>query len=182
MPLLHLVPIFLPPEPPVLARLAERLGRIFTSTVLVCVPRLDPEQAFDGSRGQYNSTSLLAQLLDEPTATEGRILGVASVDLFIPILTHVFGEAQLGGRAAVVSSYRLDNRHYGLPRNDSVLLDRLVKEAVHELGHTYGLVHCDDSSCVMHSSTYVEDIDNKSGSFCSVCLRAVRAANARPPR
>jgi len=174
VPLLHLVPIFLPPESPVLARLATRLGRIFASTVAVRTPRFDPETAFDGSRGQYHSTRLLAQLLDEPITNEGRILGVVPMDLFIPILTYVFGEAQLDGRAAVVSLFRLDNAHYGLPKNDDLLLDRLVKEATHELGHTYGLVHCGDTSCVMHSSTYVEDIDVKSEKFCSACLPAVR--------
>jgi archaemetzincin len=178
VPVLHLVPIFLPPEPRVLAQLADRLSRIFASTVVLRPPHFDPERAFDSSRGQYNSTSLLGHLLDEPTADNGRdqerILGVASVDLFIPILTYVFGEAQLDGRAAVVSTYRLDNAQYGLPRNDGLLLDRLVKEATHELGHTYGLVHCGDTSCVMRSSTYVEDIDVKSEKFCTACLPAVR--------
>ncbi len=159
-----------------LSRLAERLRRIFGLAVLVRAPRFDPERAFDGSRGQYNSTSLLALLLAEPTTDEGPVLGVAAVDLFIPILTHVFGEAQLGGRAAVVSTYRLDSAQYGLPSDPGLLLDRLVKEAAHELGHTCGLVHCSDSSCVMRSSTYVEDIDLKSERFCSACLPAVRAA------
>ncbi len=174
--MLHLVPIFLPPEPPVLPCLVERLGRVFQSTVRVRPPRFDAEHAFDGSRGQYHSTSLLAQLLAEAPLGEGHVLGVASVDLFIPILTHVFGEAQLAGRAAVVSTYRLDNRHYGLPRNDGLLVDRLVKEATHELGHTYGLVHCADSGCVMRSSTYVEDVDLKSDRFCSRCRPTVTRA------
>lgn len=164
-----------------LAPLADWLARIFAASVVLRTPRFDPEAAFDTSRGQYNSTSLLGQLLDEPTADEERILGVASVDLFIPILTYVFGEAQLKGRAAVVSSYRLDNAQYGLARNDGLLLDRLVKESVHELGHTYGLVHCMDTSCVMHSSTYVEDIDVKSERFCSACLPAVRLSRTAKP-
>ena len=193
MPVLQLVPIFLPRESPVLARLAARLERIFASTVAIRTPRFDPEMAFDSSRGQYNSTNLLGALLDAPMTADGRddgrdggrddprILGVASVDLFIPILTYVFGEAQLDGRAAVVSLYRLDNAHYGLPKNDDLLLDRLVKEAAHELGHTFGLVHCGDTSCVMRSSTYVEDIDVKSEKFCSACLPAVRLPRTEKP-
>jgi archaemetzincin len=175
VPVLHLVPLFLPTEPPLLSQLATRLGRIFVSTVDVRVPRFDPERAFDSSRGQYHSTLLLEHLLAEPTGDDARLLGVAGVDLFIPILTYVFGEAQLAGRAAVVSIHRLDNAHYGLPRNDRVLLDRLVKEAAHELGHTFGLVHCGNTTCVMRSSTYVEDIDLKSERFCSVCVPRVRS-------
>jgi archaemetzincin len=176
VPDLHLIPLFLPPEAPALTRLADRLTRIFAATVHVRPPHFDPERAFDGSRGQYNSTSLLAHLLGEAKTDDGRVLGVASVDLFIPIFTHVFGEAQLGGRAAVVSTYRLDNRQYGLPENERLLVDRLVKEATHELGHTYGLVHCSAPRCVMRSSSYVEDVDLKSEQFCSGCRPAVRAA------
>ena len=101
------------------------------------------------------------------------------MDLFIPVLTYVFGEAKLDGRAAVVSSFRLDNQIYGLPRDPELLLDRLRKEALHELGHTYNLVHCRRHPCVMMSSTYVEDIDQKSNRFCRHCLDVVQ--RGRPP-
>jgi archaemetzincin len=103
-----------------------------------------------------------------------RVLGVTNVDLFIPVLTFVFGEAQLGGPAGVVSFFRLDNRFYGLPENGELLLARLVKECVHEVGHTYGLLHCPDPDCVMRSSTYVEQIDLKQASFCIECGRTVQ--------
>jgi archaemetzincin len=172
--LLYLVPLLWPAESSLLVRLRARLEQTFTCEVVARTPRFDPEASFDSSRGQYNSTGLLESLLDEPSAAGSRILGVASVDLFIPILTFVFGEAQLGGRAAVVSTYRLDNAHYGLPDNEALLLERLAKEANHELGHTHGLIHCADTTCVMHSSTYVEDIDVKSARFCSACLPAIR--------
>ena len=96
------------------------------------------------------------------------------VDLFIPVLTHVFGEAQLDGCAALVSAYRLDNQLYGLPPNRDLLFQRLCKEAIHELGHTYNLLHCHNQTCVMMSSTYVEDIDLKSHQFCDRCLKSLR--------
>ena len=92
------------------------------------------------------------------------------------MLTYVFGEAQLDGRAAVVSTFRLDNQIYGLPANRNVLFDRLCKEAVHELGHTYNLVHCHRHPCVMMSSTYVDGIDLKSDRFCDDCRDAIRCA------
>ena len=167
--LIHLVPICLPNHPRVLARLAERLQRTFAATVVQHPLRFDAETAFDGSRGQYHATYLLELLLGEPRGAGARVLGVAGVDLFIPILTYVFGEAQLEGSAAVVSTYRLDSALYGLPANEQLLLERLDKEATHELGHTFGLLHCQRSQCVMHSSTYAEDIDLKSAQFCSAC-------------
>jgi archaemetzincin len=167
--LVHLVPIYLPNHSTVLPWLAERLHKTFAATVLVRPLRFDPEATFDSSRGQYHATALLERLLGEERAPGARILGVAGVDLFIPILTYVFGEAQLEGSAAVVSSYRLDNGNYGLPRDDKLLLDRLAKEATHELGHTYGLLHCQRGQCVMRSSTYAGDIDLKSDAFCAKC-------------
>ena len=149
-------------------------------------PSFDPELAFDSSRGQYHSRILLGQLLREPEAPgvppPARVLGVADVDLFIPVLTFVFGEAQLGGRAAVVSAHRLDNRLYGLPPSPHLLFERLVKEAVHELGHTYGLLHCHEARCVMASSTYVEEIDLKGDRFCDRCLDRLREARRQGDR
>jgi archaemetzincin len=169
--LIHLVPIYPPNHFTVLPWLAERLQKTFAATVTIRPLRFDPETTFDSSRGQYHATALLERLLDEERAPGARILGVAGVDLFIPILTYVFGEAQLDGSAAVVSVYRLDNAHYGLPSDDKLLLERLNKEATHELGHTYGLLHCHRGECVMHSSTYVGDVDLKSAAFCSDCKR-----------
>ena len=116
----------------------------------------------------------MARLLGDAPPDAARVLGVAGVDLFIPVLTYVFGEAQLDGRAAVVSTFRLDNELYGLPPDPALLYARLVKEAIHELGHTYDLLHCHRNRCVMASSTYVENIDLKSERFCDRCLGTLR--------
>ena len=123
----------------------------------------------DSIRDQFNSTWILTQLLKSESEESCKILGVTSVDLFIPVLTFVFGEAQLEGRAAVVSTYRLRDELYGLPGNPDRLKTRLEKEAVHELGHTFGLIHCPNPGCVMHASTYAEEIDFKSREFCNNC-------------
>jgi archaemetzincin len=174
---LQLVPIYCGTSGDLLELLAAELSRMFELQVEQHPPAFDPELAFDASRGQYNSRILLAQLLHHNARPANRVLGVTAVDLFIPVLTYVFGEAQLDGTAAVVSTHRLGTEAYGLEPDEVLSKDRLVKEAVHELGHTFGLVHCPDAGCVMHASTYVEEIDLKSATFCPACVRSVRAAS-----
>jgi archaemetzincin len=160
--------------------LAARLREVFGVIVEQHPPSFDPEMAFDPSRGQYNSRTLLGQLFGHKPPDATRVLGVTGVDLFIPVLTYVFGEAQLDGPAAVVSAYRLDNQLYGLPANHDLLFDRLCKEAIHELGHTFGLFHCPRQPCVMVSSTYVEDLDMKGAEFCLVCRNSRDARKTEP--
>jgi archaemetzincin len=112
-------------------------------------------------------------------ADDATLLAVLPHDLFIPILTFVFGEAELGGTAAVVSYHRLESQRYGLPANPALLTERFRKEALHELGHTLGLFHCPDQGCVMHSSTSVDEIDLKGGDFCGECRDDLQRNNGR---
>ena len=130
---------------------------------------------YSPDRGQYNATLILAHLLRYLPEPGAKIVGITNVDFFIPVLTFVFGQAQLNGPGAVVSTYRLRNEYYGLPPSASLLEERTVKEVVHELGHTFGLVHCDDYSCVMHASTFVEEVDLKRADYCSACAAELRA-------
>jgi archaemetzincin len=129
---------------------------------------IDAAFAWNLKRNQYWSTALLKRLLEEVTAGS-RILGITALDLYVPVLTFVFGEAQVGGSAAIVSLHRLRNEFYGLPPEPSVLLERAIKEALHELGHTYGLRHCSHWQCVMASSHAVERLDTRSAVFCDAC-------------
>jgi archaemetzincin len=134
--------------------------------------KLDVERARDETRNQYDSTKLLLHM-NERSAIGGadKRLAICPHDLFIPVLTFVFGEAALGGSDAIVSYFRLANERYGLRADYDLLLDRLVKESVHELGHLIGLRHCRMDACVMRSSTSVEEIDLKGRRFCSDCQR-----------
>lgn len=145
------------------------LRQIFGVSVVLSNKQIDIQKAFDNGRNQHNSTALLSQLLRHEIGKNDKIIALVGVDLFIPILTYVFGEAQLSGPAAIVSSHRLANRFYGM--EDDVILhrERLEKEIIHEIGHTFGLKHCRQFECVMRSSTYVEEIDLKHSHFCDEC-------------
>lgn len=125
---------------------------------------LDPAFAYDASRGQYYSTKILERL------PRGKV-AVTHLDLFIPILEFVFGEAEIGGGRAVVSTHRLRQEFYGLPPDPALLRERLMKEALHEWGHALGLRHCYRYDCVMHASPSVDQIDLKGDDFCPSCRR-----------
>lgn len=130
---------------------------------------LDPSATFHADRGQYHSSQLLAAMQEFANAASWRVLGVTDVDLYIPILTFVFGEAQTGGTCALVSARRLRQEFYGLPPDQALLEKRLLKEALHEIGHTCDLIHCDDYLCAMAASHAVEWIDVKDPVFCEDC-------------
>lgn len=138
---------------------------------------LDPEPSYHNERQQYHSSELLHRMQNFVGPDCERLLGVTEVDLYIPILTFVFGEAQMNGPCAVVSFHRLRQEFYGLPADEEVLRERLVKEAFHELGHTFHLTHCEDYRCVMSASHAVEWIDLKERFFCKACQPRLAEGN-----
>jgi len=159
-------------EPGHLESLAEGLASRLHVACWIRPDGVNGEFAYNPARGQYHSTEILKRLLQDPPAESWRILGVTDVDLFIPILTFVFGEAQLGDTGALVSMHRLRPEFYGMPNDLELLRVRLLKEALHELGHTLGLQHCPDYLCVMSASHSVERIDLKRAGFCPACAGA----------
>ncbi len=152
-----------------LGQLAESIEEQFEIKVRVLENRTPPEFAFDPVRKQYNSNIILRLLLDTGPSDAVKILGVTDQDLFSPIFSYVFGEAQLGGKCAVISTFRLRGFPEKAQPRCPPLLDRMEKEAVHELGHTFGLRHCADPDCVMSYSKGVECADRKFAVFCSAC-------------
>jgi archaemetzincin len=153
----------------ILAAIKTELTIVFQIPTKVLAMVSNPAYAFEPKRCQYYSTKILKQLINQLPADGSRILGITEVDLCTPVLTFVFGEAHLEGVAAIISLARLRQEYYQLPANETLLLNRAVKEAIHELGHTVGLVHCDDTECVMCFSPNVLSVDQKRNNFCPIC-------------
>ena len=153
--------------------LCQALRDKFRVPAEILSPGIDPSFALHAERQQYHSSEILASMQRYLNSNTWRLLGVTEFDLYIPILTFVFGEAQLGGSGAVVSYHRLRQEFYGLPTDLDLLANRLLIEAVHELGHTWRLTHCHDYHCAMAPSHAVEWIDIKDSGFCEHCLSRV---------
>jgi archaemetzincin len=137
----------------------------------------DPSgDSLDPRRGQHSSTKILRGILASGLPDGATVLGITDVDLFIPVLTFVFGEAQMGGRAAVVSVARLRRTYDDRPAPGSIIEGRLLRECLHELGHTFNLAHCSDGTCVMSRSNSVLDVDRKRAAFCRDCRLRLRTS------
>jgi len=132
------------------------------------------EFAYDGARNQYASMAVLEMLARVCPGDALKLLAVTGHDLFIPVLTFVFGHAQLGGRVAVISLARLRQEFYGLEPDVETLRERACKEALHETGHLFGLVHCGDRSCAMSLSTNIRQVDSKRAAYCGTCAALLR--------
>ena len=155
-----------------LEHLAANLARTFRTPCRIRPETFDVSFSRDEGRGQYYSTAIL-QRLERAADIDARVLGVTACDLYVPVFTFVFGEAQLDGNCAVVSTARLQEEFYGMPGREELYRERLLKEAAHELGHTFGLRHCADWRCVMSSSHGVERLDVKGADFCASCRKTV---------
>lgn len=134
---------------------------------------LDPVPFFDPRRRQYRADQILAGLKTLAVQPHEVVLGLTDCDLFLPILTFVFGCAELAGNAAVVSVHRLDPRFYGEEPDPGLILERTEKEVLHELGHVLGLTHCRDRRCVMAGAHEVGMVDLEDPVFCANCRRTM---------
>jgi archaemetzincin len=132
-------------------------------------PLSAPDGAYDTKRKQYQSVELMKMLAQCAPRDAARMVGVTNVDLAIPMLSFLFGQAQLDGPVAVISLCRLRQEFYGLPPDEDLLNERIVKELLHELGHSFGLTHCSDRECAMSLATHIELVDAKTGRYCAQC-------------
>jgi archaemetzincin len=125
---------------------------------------------FDKNRGQWKSNNILQWLLHKTKPDRSKkILAICDFDAYSNSLNFVLGQAHADGRVSAIYLPRLRQEFYALKRDDSLFYQRLVKEAIHELGHAFGLKHCENLRCVMHFSNSLRDTDIKESSFCNIC-------------
>jgi len=168
-------------EAEILEALINRLKESFQCPVEIGEGYSLPPGTYNPDRRQYFSSQILSEVRKAISpAKRGKVLAVSDVDLYVPQLNFVFGEAELGGHFAIISLTRLRQSFYGLPENRALFLDRTAKEAIHELGHTYGLRHCPHPECVMHFSNSLQDTDRKEASFCQSCQKLLEEKNIIP--
>ena len=168
MNLVHLLPVG-KVDASLLDHLRVSIPRCLQVTCEILPTSIDPATVYHAERQQHHSSEILQRMQSLVRPNDWRLLAIADVDLYIPILKYVFGEAQMGGPCAVVSAYRLRQEFYGLDPDDALLRQRLLKESVHELGHTLDLRHCEDYRCAMASSHSVEWIDLRESTLCKSC-------------
>ncbi len=155
-------------EEKTLQAIKHGLVGVFPKTNAAILEKLHlPEKTLDKIRQQYRSNQILGIIQTHNDKISNRVIGVLDVDIFVPGLNFVFGEAAFPGKAALISLWRLKSEFYSDTVNPDLLVDRAVKEAVHEIGHTLGLKHCPHPDCVMHFSNSISDTDKKQRLFCN---------------
>ncbi len=165
----------------VLSPIAREVGAVFGFPVRCSDAVEVARHAFTPARRQYHSTVLLRELLRHVPGDALRVLGITEVDLYVPHLNFVFGEATVDGRVGIISLHRLHPEFHGDAPDHRLLVERAVKEALHELGHTFGLRHSSNPRCVMYFSNDIEDTDRKSARFFDESARQL-ALKLRPLR
>ena len=154
-------------EREVLEAIASGLHDVFGADAVIGRPVPVPAATYHPGRRQYHSSAILRLLVRSTAGGRDRVLGVIDRDLYVPELNFVFGEADRDAGAAVISLLRLRQEYYGLGSDRPRFVERAVKEAVHELGHTVGFGHCPDPRCIMHFSNSLADTDRKGPEFCA---------------
>lgn len=154
--------------------IADDILQLLHYEVVVTECYLDLAEFYDARRRQYNANQVMSLVSERVPYYTFKAIGIFRVDFFIPILTYIFGQAALNGKIGIASLYRLRNELYGLPSNQLLMIERFRKVVIHELGHTFGLIHCQTTNCIMRSSTYVEDIDQKELRFCPDCQKKLQ--------
>ena len=157
-----------------LQNLIEELSKRFSTKIGVIEININIDNYFSMDRNQYFSTQIIAEVMKNTNQYNGKIIILTDADIYVPALTFIFGEAQLNGKHSIISVCRLHEEFYSGKSNDNILLERTIKETLHELGHNYGLRHCLNWDCVMHASHGIEEVDIKGNNYCSKCIGYIK--------
>ena len=160
-------------------KVIDELSKILSTKIHTAVLEIDLKKSYSLERNQYYSTQIIADTADHTGNFDGKVVIMVDFDLYIPVFTYIFGEAQLNGKHSIVSLCRLHEEFYTGQTNEELLFERTIKEILHELGHNFGLLHCNDWDCVMHSSSIIEEVDIKGNSYCSECRKSLPLDNKR---
>ena len=163
----------------IMETLKQSLEHTFNCPVEIEAQISSLDYAYNPDRRQYLAPRILSTLRNSGIKPGDRCLGIVDVDLYAPELNFVFGQADISSRVAIISLYRLRQERYGLPQDEGLFQERAIKEAVHELGHTYFLSHCPNVNCVMHFSNSLADTDIKEAGFCERCQQRLKEAETK---
>jgi archaemetzincin len=149
--------------------LKQEIENVFGLKVVFLQKYEHPSYAFDSRRHQYLTYRIIKELLTQEPKDAHKILGITDVDLCTPVLEYVFGEAQMNGKVAIISTYRLRQEFYHHPADEDLLSLRIKKVIMHEIGHCFGMYHCDDNECAMYLANNIFTLDCKKAYFCPRC-------------
>ena len=155
-------------------RIMAALHKTFNTPVNKISLSIDTNSLYSHERRQYFSTGFIEQSTTQTTHFNGNIILITELDIYVPVLTFLFGEAQLKGKHSIVSVFRLHEEFYSGKTDNELLYERAIKEVYHELGHNFGLIHCHNWDCVMHSSNNIEEVDLKGNIYCDNCFNLLK--------
>lgn len=121
-----------------------------------------PKSCYYMPRNRYRADSLI-RFLKTRVGSDSIIVGVLNED----ISTTKDGVADRGvmglgyrpGNSCVVSSFRINRKKRS---------EQLYKVVLHELGHTEGLDHCPEKTCLMRDAEGGNPLDEENN-FCNQC-------------
>ncbi len=157
-----------------LANILKELEMLFLFPFKIGKEYEYPLYAFEPKRNQYYGYKIIKDLLTELHQDVVKLIGITDIDLCTPVLEYIYGESQFNGKIALISIHRLRQEFYHFSEDNLLLLLRIKKVLIHELGHCFGMVHCDDTMCAMYLANNIFTLDNKNDKFCARCSDYVR--------
>lgn len=130
-----------------------------------------PHEAYNLIKGQHFSTVILQKLEMLRSNEKERILGIMEDDIYNARQHVLVADMDTIGGTGLLSMYHLKHNFYGLPDDEKLIYQRLVKESTRVLGRLFGVPKCRNPRCVMYYSDEMYDVDQKGEKMCDNCRR-----------